>query len=87
MSADPDASPFTQLDQAACTHEKIILLIEAILEKMRVALDEMNPGDRRDRELYDAQVLLMLAHDNMKEFDKALDRIQNSIGKTEHVAA
>src|SRR3546814_2541980 len=87
MSINPDASPFLQFDQATCTHEKLILLIESIIEKMRVALDEMKPGERRDRELYDAHVLLMLAHDNMKEFDKALERIQIGLGEIERVAA
>src|SRR3546814_9325504 len=88
-SINPDASPFLQFDQATCTHEKLILLIESIIEKMRVALDEMKPGERRDRELYDAHVLLMMAHDKMKEFDKALERIQiglGVIGSEEHTS-
>lgn len=77
----PAAKPsaFTQCDDAGCALERLMILLDAITEMQRTAMDDMPHGDARDRALLDVFCLLLLLNENMKRHSDAIKRIQSTI--------
>lgn len=74
-----EITAFNQCDDASCSLERLIILLDTITELQRCACDDMPPGETRDRTLFEVFCLLLLLHDNLKVHSDALGRIQASI--------
>ncbi|PQM27666.1 hypothetical protein CVO77_03590 [Sphingopyxis lindanitolerans] len=73
-------SPFIQMDDVLCAHERALILLDAATDAILDAKHGREPGEGQDRAFSDAACLLMVAHEYLTAIGEALDQIHKSIG-------
>lgn len=84
----PPTSHFDALEQALCANERQGAFLEAIDDKLKVAMDEMKPGEARDREIYRCWMLLWTAREIHERIDRQLhDAHEGILAERRKIAA